>query len=328
MSRPARRSILALGALLPALGLARGAAAHGKLKWAHVYETSEPFHRAAVWASDQLRERSAGAIDIQVFPASSLGKESDLNQGLRLGTIEIVTGGVAFPARRYPRLGISYYPYLFRDAAHLLAYGRSEVFAEIAEGFRAATGVALVSYAYYGTRHVSSQRPFGDCAGMAGLKIRVPDVAAYSVTPLACGANPTPIAFAELYLALQNNTVEAQENPLTTILAKKLFEVQKHIMLTGHVVDGLTTMVAPHVWAELTPAQRELVIEVARQAAAQASDEIRAREAQLVDEFVQKGLEVHAVDRESFRRAIGAATSVTSLGYEQRDYDRITAIRS
>jgi len=111
-----------------------------------------------VWASDQLRERSAGAIDIQVFPASSLGKESDLNQGLRLGTIEIVTGGVAFPARRYPRLGISYYPYLFRDAAHLLAYGRSEVFAEIAEGFRAATGVALVSYAYYGTRHVSSQR--------------------------------------------------------------------------------------------------------------------------------------------------------------------------
>ena len=259
MSRPARRSILALGALLPALGLARRAAARGPLKWAHVYETSEPFHRAAVWASDQLRERSGGAIDIRVFPASSLGKESDLNQGLRLGTIELVTGGVAFPARRYPRLGIAYYPYLFRDESHLLAYSRSLVFAELAESFRRETGVALVAYAYYGTRHVSARRPFRDCAGMAGLKIRVPDVAAYSITPRACGANPTPIAFAEVYLALQNHTVDAQENPLTTIFAKKLFEVQQHIMLTGHVVDGLTTMVAPHVWNRLSLAERELL---------------------------------------------------------------------
>ena len=326
MARPARRSILALGALLPALGLARGAAARRPLKWAHVYETSEPFHRAAVWASDQLRERSGGAIDIQVFPASSLGKESDLNQGLRLGSIELVTGGVAFPARRYPRLGIAYYPYLFRDASHLLTYSRSDVFAEIAEGFRAQTGVALVSYAYYGTRHVSARRPFVDCAGMAGLKIRVPDVAAYSITPRACAANPTPIAFAELYLALQNQTVDAQENPLTTIFAKRLFEVQQHIMLTGHVVDGLTTMVAPHVWGRLGLGERALLTEVAQQAAARASDEIRVREAELVSEFRQRGLGVHEVDRESFRRAVLNMTDVGSLGYEQRDYDRITAI--
>lgn len=328
MSTPGRRSILALGALLPALGWARASQARAPLKWAHVYETSEPFHRSAVWACDQLRERTGGALDIQVFPASSLGKESDLNQGLRLGTIEIVTGGVAFPARNYARLGISYYPYLFRDAAHLLAYSRSEVFREIAEGYRARTGITLVSYAYYGTRHVSSVQPFSDCAGMAGLKIRVPDVAAYSVTPRACGANPTPIAFAEVYLALQNHTVDAQENPLTTIVAKKLFEVQQHIMLTGHVVDGLTTMVAPHLWNRLEEAERELLRQVAREAAAQASDEIRTREAELVIELRAKGLGIHEVDRESFRRAILSRTSVASLGYEQRDYDRITAIES
>ena len=73
---------------------------------------------------------------------------------------------MAFAARRYPRLGISYYPYLFRDAEHLLAYSRSAVFGEIAEGFRARTGVAIIAYIYYGTRHVSAQRPFADCAGM------------------------------------------------------------------------------------------------------------------------------------------------------------------
>ena len=79
---------------------------------------------------------------------------------------------------------------------------------------------------------------------MKGLKIRVPDVPAYLAMPRACGANTTPIAFAEVYLALQNGTVEAQENPLTTIEAKKFYEVQKHIVLTGHIVDHLNTIVA------------------------------------------------------------------------------------
>jgi TRAP-type C4-dicarboxylate transport system substrate-binding protein len=79
---------------------------------------------------------------------------------------------------------------------------------------------------------------------MQGLKIRVPDVPAYLAMPRACGANTTPIAFAEVYLALQNGTVEAQENPLTTIEAKKFYEVQKNIVLTGHIVDHLNTVVS------------------------------------------------------------------------------------
>jgi tripartite ATP-independent transporter DctP family solute receptor len=339
MSGPSRRSLLWLGALLPfaarSLATQRSLATEQSmapslprsLKWAHVYETSEPFHRAAVWASEQIRERSNGKFNIQVFPASSLGKESDINQGLRLGTIELITSGVAFAARRYPRLGISYYPYLFRDADHLLAYAKSDVFREIREGFRAATGIVILAYIYYGARHVSAQHRIVDCAGMRGLKIRVPDVAVYSVTPRACGANPTPIAFAEVYLALQNNTVDAQENPLTTMLAKRFYEVQKHIMLTGHVVDGLTTQVAPHVWDALRDEEQALFTEVAQQAAEQASGEVRARESELVAEFRNKGLGVHEVDRKSFEQAVLRTAPVESLGYEPRDYERILAIR-
>jgi len=222
------RLLVGFWALLWLLSFAPGAAARGKLKWAHVYETSEPFHRAALWASDELEKRSNGKFE--VFPASSLGKESDINQGLSLGTIEIITSGAAFAARRYPRLGTSYYPFLFRDADHLPAYAKSDVFHEIAQGF------ATIAYTYYGTRHVSSRRPFTDCSSMAGLKIRVPDVAVYSVTPRACGATPTPIAFAEVYLALQTHTVDARENPLTTMLAKKFFEV---LALVGWLRGGL-----------------------------------------------------------------------------------------
>jgi len=309
------------------LAAAGGALAQTKLKWAHVYETSEPYHTQSVWAAEEIKKRSNGKFDIQVFPASSLGKETDINQGMLLGTVDMIISGPSFAARSYPRLGIAYYPFIFRDGEHLLAYSKSEVFKEIAEGFRAKTGIQITAYTYYGARHTTSQKAFTDCAGMKGLKIRVPDVPAYRATPEACGANPTPIAFAEVYLALQNGTVDAQENPLTTIEAKKFYEVQKHIMLTGHIIDGLTTQVAPHVWNTLSDAEKKMFTEVTQEAAARASAQIKKRESELVEEFRKKGLGIHEVNRQSFVDAVLKAKPVDSMGFDKKDYDRIVSIK-
>jgi tripartite ATP-independent transporter DctP family solute receptor len=303
------------------------AAAQQKLKWAHVYETSEPYHTQSVWAAEEIKKRSNGKFDITVYPASSLGKETDINQGLSLGTVDMIISGPSFAARSYPRIGISYYPFIFRDADHLIAYSKSPVFAEMVEGFRQKTGIQITAYTYYGARHTTSNRPFTDCAGMKNLKIRVPDVPAYMAMPRACGANPTPIAFAEVYLALQNGTVEAQENPLTTIEAKKFYEVQKAIMLTGHIVDGLTTQIAPHVWNKLTDAEKKMFTEVTREAADRATAQIKKRELELVDEFKKKGLQIVTVNRQSFIDAVLKSSTPESLGYDRKDYDRIVAIK-
>ena len=152
---------------------------------------------------------------------------------------------------------------------------------------------------------------------MKGLKIRVPDVPTYMAMPKACGANPTPIAFAEVYLALQNGTVDAQENPLTTIEAKKFYEVQKAIMLTGHIVDGLTTQIAPHVWNKLTDEEKQIFTEVTQEAAARATEKIKKREAELADEFRKKGLQIVAVDRKSFSDAVLKTTHARVAGFHQ-----------
>jgi tripartite ATP-independent transporter DctP family solute receptor len=309
------------------LALALPVAAQTKLKWAHVYETSEPYHTESVWAAEEIKKRTNGKFEIQVFPASSLGKETDINQGMTLGTVDMIISGTSFAARSYPRLGIAYYPFIFRDGEHLLAYSKSPVFQEMVEGYRAKTGIQIVAYTYYGARHTSSNREFKDCAGMKGLKIRVPDVPAYTATPKACGANPTPIAFAEVYLALQNGTVEAQENPLTTIEAKKFYEVQKHIMLTGHIVDGLTTQIAPHVWNKLSDAEKKIFTEVAQEAATRASAKIKEREGELAAVFKSKGLGVHEVDRASFRDAVLKNSSPESMGFDRKDYDRIVSVK-
>ena len=312
----------ALGALLPAQ-------AQTKLKWAHVYETSEPFHKYAVWAGDEIKKRTNGRYEVQVFPASSLGKESDINQGLTLGTVDIILTGASFAGRTYPPLAVTYFPFIFRDADHMLKYAKSDVFKELAKGYDDKSGNHITALTYYGARDVTSNaaHPVSKPEDMKGLKIRGPDAPAYLAFPKSLGANPTPIAFAEVYLALQNNTVDAQENPLPTIEAKKFYEVQKNISLTGHIVDSLLTVVSGQVWAKLSDADKKVFTEVMQEAADKTGREIIASEARLVDEFKKKGLNVITVDKNAFRAAVLKATKPTDQGYRQQDYDRIVNIK-
>jgi tripartite ATP-independent transporter DctP family solute receptor len=325
--RFAIRLLAACSLLTGAMGGFGLAQAQTKLKWAHAYETSEPFHKWSVWAGDEIKKRTNGKYEVQVFPASTLGKESDINQGLTLGTVDIILTGASFAGNSYKPLAITYFPFIFRDAEHQLKYARSDVFRELAKGYDEKTGNHITALNYYGARHVTSNRPISKPEDMKGLKIRVPDAPAYLAFPKSLGANPTPIAFAEVYLALQNGTVEAQENPLPTIEAKKFFEVQKNISLTGHIVDSLLTVVSGQLWGKLTDGEKKIFSDVMQEAAEKTGREIIASEARLVEEFKKKGLNVINVDKNAFRAAVLKNTKPTDHGYRQADYDRIINIK-
>jgi tripartite ATP-independent transporter DctP family solute receptor len=317
--------LIAAGILLA--GFCGVASAQSKLKWAHVYETSEPYHTWSVWAGDEIKKRSNGRYEVQVFPASSLGKESDINQGLTLGTVDIILTGASFAASSYPPLAVTYFPFIFRDAEHQLKYAKSDVFKELAKGYDDKTSNHITALTYYGARQVTSNRPIVKPEDMKGLKIRVPDAPAYLAFPRSLGANATPIAFAEVYLALQNGTVDAQENPLPTILAKKFYEVQKNISLTGHIVDSLLTVVGGPLWSKLNEADRKMFTEVMQEAAEKAGRDIIASEIRLASEFKSKGINVITVDKNAFREAVLKNAKPTDFGYRQSDYDRILAIK-
>jgi tripartite ATP-independent transporter DctP family solute receptor len=312
---------------MAALALSASAAlAQETLKWAHVYETSEPFHTESVWAGEEIAKRTNGRYKIEVYPASQLGKEADINQGLTLGTVDIIISGSSFAAKELPRMGVTYYPFTFRDADHLIAYTKSDKYKELAAAYEAKTGHHITATSYYGTRQTTSNRPIAKCADMAGLKMRVPDVPAYLAMPRACGANTAPIAFAEVYLALQNGTVEAQENPLTTIEAKKFFEVQKNIVLTGHIVDHLNTIISQTRWSSLSDEDKAIFTEVLQEAAKRTTDKIVAREKELVQVFKDRGLTVTEVDKEDFKKNVAEKVTFEEFGYEKADWDAIQAI--
>jgi tripartite ATP-independent transporter DctP family solute receptor len=321
------RTIIATMLVVAAALSTSAASAQTVLKWAHVYETSEPFHTESVWAAEEFKKRTNGKYEIQVFPASQLGKETDINQGLTLGTVDIIISGSSFAARSYAPIGVTYYPYIFRDGDHLIAYTKSDIYKELSKGYEDKTGHHIVATTYYGTRQTTSNKPIKACADMKGLKIRVPDVPAYLAMPKSCGANTAPIAFAEVYLALQNGTVEAQENPLTTIKAKKFFEVQKYIVLTGHIVDHLNTIVAKATWDKMSPEDRKVFGEIAQEAAVRATKIIQQQEAQLVEEFKKAGLTVTEVDRADFEANVKKNTTLEQFGYRKADYDAIQALK-
>ncbi len=323
-----KRILLGLTAAAALAAFSGGAMAQTKLKWAHVYEVSEPFHTESVWAAEEFKKRTNGRYEIEVFPASQLGKETDINQGLTLGSVDMIISGSSFAARSYPPIGITYYPFIFRDPDHLLAYTKSDVFKDLTKGYEDKTGHKILAVTYYGTRHTTSNKPIAKCADMKGLKMRVPDVPAYLAMPRSCGANTAPIAFAEVYLALQNGTVEAQENPLPTIEAKKFYEVQKHIILTGHIVDHLNTIAAKHFWNKLSDEDKKILVEVTQEAAARATKKIQENEQKLVQTFKDKGISVTEIDKQEFKDAVKKGVTFEQFGYNPADYDRIQAVKS
>lgn len=321
-----RKLAIALTALGAAMLGATGASAE-TYKWAHVYEPDSSYHKWATWAADQIREKTDGRVDIQVFPASQLGNESDINEGLTIGSVDIIYTGPNFAERDYGPIAISDYPFMLKNYDHWKAYRDSDLFKELSEGYKEATGHTVMAITWYGYRHVTSNFPITKPEDMKGLKIRVPDAPAYLAFPKALGANPTPIAFAEVYLALQNGTVDAQENPLPTIEAKKFYEVQKNISLTGHIIDSLLTVVSGQAWNKLSAEDKKIFGDVMAEAADKAGRDIAASEARLAEEFKKKGLNVITVDKNAFREAVLKNTKPTDQGYRQQDYDRIVNIK-
>ena len=328
MSVWTRRAALS-AAFIIASAIAGPASAQTKLKWAHVYEIAEPYHTQALWAADEIKKRTNGKYEIQVFPASQLGNENQINEGLGLGTADLIYTGVNFAATTYKPLGITGAPFILRDFDHWKAYRDSKLFADLAKGYDDKSKHKIVAITYYGQRMVTSNKEIKKPEDMKGMKLRVPPAPLFLMFTKSVGANATPIAFAEVYLALQQGTVDGQENPLPTIMAKKFYEVQSHVILTGHITESLVTVLGSHVWSKLTPDEQKIFQDVLKEAASKATDKIRASEQVLAAEFKKLGKTVVEPDREAFRKAAIPLHNDASAGagWTQAQYDELQALK-
>ncbi len=320
-----RRALTAAIAIAAAAPIALPALAQEVLRFGHVYEASTAYHEAALRAAESFAEATDGRYEIQVFPASQLGNETALNEALSLGTIDIIYTGPAFMAQSYPPIGISDFPFTLRGYDHWQAYAVSDLFGELSGGYEDVTGNHVAAMTYYGARHVTSNVPIMSPDDMDGLKIRTPNAPAYQLFPEVTGANPTPMAFAEVYLALQQGVVDAQENPLPTIQSQAFHEVQSNINLTGHIINSLVTLISP-MTAERLGDDLPALEAALQDAAIWASDEIVTAEGELVGWFREQGTTVNEVDRGPFIAAVAPALTGADMPWEASVYERLQAI--
>jgi tripartite ATP-independent transporter DctP family solute receptor len=318
-----------IGAAIIALVIGGPAWAQTKLRWAHVYEITEPYHTEALWAASEIRKRTNGRFDITVFPASQLGNENQLNEALGFGAIDIIYVGINFVAATYPPLGISGAPFMLRDLDHWKAYRDSKLFSELVQGYDEKTRHKITALTYYGQRHVTANRRISKPEDMQGMKLRVPPAPLFLMFTKSVGADATPIAFSDVYTALQQGLVDGQENPLPTIMAKKFYEVQSHIVLTGHITESMVTVIGSHVWNKLTPDDQKVFAETLKEAAAKATESIEASERILAGEFRKLGVTVVEPDREAFRKAAIPLHNDASVGagWTRAQYDELQALK-
>jgi tripartite ATP-independent transporter DctP family solute receptor len=308
-TRWTRRKVLGAGMATTAAAMLPGrASAATTLRWATVLPANHPSVAMMERVAKQVREQTGGAVDIQTFPAGQLGSSRDLIEAASSGAVQMVDEGAAQFGQFVPQFSILEAPYLWRDAAQVRRALGSPLVDDMYAQLVAKRSMRIVGSTYYGKRHVTTgNKAVNTVDDMKGLKLRIPEVDTFRAMAEAWGARPTPLNFSELYLALSQGAVDGQENPLPTIQSAKFNEVQKYLILTGHVITPRLIVINENAWAALDAKQRQ-VLKASLEANGQIQDtEILAQEGKLADTFKAGGMTVIQPDVESFRKPVLAS---------------------
>lgn len=291
-------------ALLGALGLASLPAHALDIKLGHVLAPAHSWHKAAEGFAAEVKDKTQGRVNFILFPSGQLGNEKTMLEGLQIGSqgAAIVGSGSLQPLD--PKFGIVELPYTWTTAQQAYdAYDGDlgKALAQIADK----KNLVLVSWWENGFRHLTNNRaPVVKPADLAGLKTRVTPDKMRLDTFTSFGASPAPLAFGELYSALQQKVFDAQENPLSIIYTSSFFEVQKYLSLTGHVWGPASLIVSKSVWKRVSEADRQVVQAAADHWRDRQRRMISESDEQFIAQLKDKGMAVNEVDKAAFAAAV------------------------
>jgi TRAP-type transport system periplasmic protein len=259
---------------------------------------------AAVFC-DEVQNKTSGRYTCQHFPSSALGGEREMTEGLQIGTIDAANLTTGPLGNFVPEVRILDLPFLFRDYEHARKTLDGAIGNDLLGKFTS-KGLVALAWTENGFRHMTNnKRPINRPADAAGLKMRTMENKVHIEGYKAFGIQPTPMAFPEVFGALQQGTVDGQENPIPVILASKFAQVQKHLSLTSHVYSPAVLMLSPRLWAKVSDADKAVFQEAARKAAAAQRKKVNDDETNGVAQLEKSGMSVvRTVDGQAFREAM------------------------
>ncbi|KGQ70645.1 sialic acid-binding protein [Chelonobacter oris] len=275
------------------------------LKFGMQAGTSSNEYKAVEFFTKEVKDKSNGKIEIAIFPSAQLGDDRAMLKQLKDGALDFTLGETARFQVFYPEAEVFALPYMIpsfdvNKTAILETQFGQDLFAKINKEL----GLSLLSIAYNGTRQTTSNRAINSIADMKGLKLRVPNAATNLAFAKYAGASPTPMAFSEVYLALQTNSVDGQENPLPTVQAQKFYEVQKYLAMTNHILNDQLYLVSNETWNELPADLQKIVTDAAISAADFHTKLFVDGEAELATFFKEEGMTITTPDLEPFKAAM------------------------
>ena len=320
-----KRFVICAVAIL-AVALTVPAFAKTVIKLGHIAEVSHPYAKGADHFAKLVAEKSGGDIEVQVFPSSQLGGQKDMIEGLVYGTIDMCLTGTAVLGQFQPKISIFDLPFLFKDREHVYK-SLDTVGMELGKELEP-RGLKLLGYMENGIRHLTNNvREVKSPADMKDLKIRVMSNKIYIETIKALGGSPTPMAFGELYSAMQQGTVDGQENPSAHIYTKRFFEVQDYASLTAHAYAPEPVLISMITWNRLSDAQKAIVQEAATEAVAWQRDLSTQQDNEYWDKIKATGkIKVTEVDRVPFMKATMPVWQQFADVVGQDNIDRIQAL--
>ncbi len=276
-----------------------------ELKFGHVGGPSSLYDLAVNEFARRVNERLAGRVEMTVFGASQLGGDEILLQKLKLGTVDLSLPATIMSST-IEQFGLFEMPYLVRDREHMKRIEEEVVWPDLAP-LAEAQGYRLLAVWENGFRHVTNnRRPIVAPEDLRGIKLRTPRGVWRVKLFQALGANPTPMPYSEVFIALQTGVMDGQENPFTQIRGGRLHEVQKYLSLTEHVYSPAFVMVGTARWDRLPEDIQVAVAEIAREVQAFVHETAERLDDELLQEMREAGIEVNDVDRGAFLRASGA----------------------
>lgn len=265
-------------------------------------EASTLFASAQVMA-EKLAEVSGGAMTISIFPASQLGDFRAMVAQVQAGELDMVTTGYPDMSYVIPELNLVGAPYVADSFEHLQEIVAGPWGQEMAAKFNE-QGIHMLDLWYYGTRQTTANRAIESMADMAGLRMRTPNVPFLIAYAENVGATAAPVAFAEVYLALQTNQVDSQENPLPTIETMKFYEVQSHVAITNHFIASIALQISNDLWSSLSDQEKGWLMEAAGAGGDAQNSATLAAEDDLLATFESRGLTITRPDLAPFRAAM------------------------
>lgn len=300
-----KMNLLKMGILFGVMTTSAFAAKYN-LKMGMTAGTSQNEYKAAEVFAKELKERSKGEIELKLYPNAQLAKDDLASiQQLEDGVLDFTFSETGRMSTFFPEAEVYTLPYMIKDYDHIVrALNNTDFGKNLKKKMSDKKGITVLAQAYNGTRQTTSNRIINKMADMKGLKLRVPGAAANQAFAKYVGASPTTMAFSEVYLALQTNAIDAQENPLSTIKAQKFYEVQKYLTMTNHILNDQLYLVSNMTMEELPENLQKVVKEAAEVAAKYHTKLFMDEEASAKEFFKKNGVTITEPKLDEFKTAM------------------------